>query len=207
LFVPLLGLTDKTIEWWNLLGEREIWLIAERHAQTEGNTDALKNEIADSILQEAGYPTGDDEAESRAKALRQLLADHAQLRARINAIPDDVKSAILESDNARALAEEAEEIFRSAGKQFKSKYRPAYESQAQQIYRFPNGRGASIVKIEEGPRKGQVAFATLRFSEPNNPTSTWYIDHLHTKRGDLDIDEKTVESRLDEIANMKEGDD
>ena len=72
---------------------------------------------------------------------------------------------------------------------------------------FPTVGGASIVKIEEGPRKGQVAFATLRFSEPNNPSSTWYIDHLHTKRGDLDIDEKTIESRLDEIANMKEGDD
>ncbi len=48
LFVPLLGLTDKQIEWWNLLGEREILLIAERQAQTKNNSDALKNEIADS---------------------------------------------------------------------------------------------------------------------------------------------------------------
>lgn len=131
LFVPLLGLTDKQIEWWNLLGEQEIFLIMERHhrsqAPTESNDDPLKNEIADSVLRKAGYrpdilreteyQPDDDEAESRAKALRQLFADHARLRARINAIPDEVKSAVLESENARelaALAKEVEQVLRNA---------------------------------------------------------------------------------------------
>ncbi len=67
LFAPLL--MNERIEWWNLLDEPERLLIERRYERvfgsgvpTDENDDALKKEIADSILREAGYPTEDDEA-------------------------------------------------------------------------------------------------------------------------------------------------
>jgi hypothetical protein len=78
LFVPLFrGLTDNPIEWWNLLDEAERLLIERRYERMHGrqivtdkNDDALKKQIADSVLREPGYPSEDDEA--LAKEIEEL---------------------------------------------------------------------------------------------------------------------------------------
>jgi hypothetical protein len=149
---------------------------------------------ANSPVPEAAYPPSEVD-EAFAKEVEELMR---------NAQYDDDWDTYFQVFRQKGLRLERAGTF--AGNPLESKYRPEYESPTQRIYRFPNGWGASIVKIEEGPRKGRLAFATLRFREPNNPASTWYIDHLRTSPHDLDIDEKTIEARLDEIANMK-GDD
>jgi hypothetical protein len=233
LFVPLLGLTDKQIEWWNLLGEQEIFLIMERHhrslAATESNDDPLQNEIADSVLRKAGYrpdilreaeyQPDDDEAESRAKALRQLFADQAQLRRRINALPDDLKSAVLkahppsaeerEADEMSAEEKEAEEIFLQMERKHQqitlnfqsTKHRPFYRGNRQQVYRFDNGYGVSLVPQFADPTMTEAAL--IKFDR--EPFRMIY-DHPTVKSPTRDLDSQGVESFLDKVKELLPGD-